>query len=263
MKTPHERGTFFWAGLATSDPPAAIRFYGRLFDWEAEELPTAQLGTCTVLRGNRDDVAILYRQTPEARAAGAAPHWTSFVAVHDADAATARAVEVGGGVVRAATDVADAGRVAALRDPTGAIFSVWQPRALGGTTGEPARATGPWHELRTQDPERALRFYSDLFAWQYAPDGSDRWTIVAAGRGVGSIREQAAHEPLLAGWVPWFVVESVDAVAVAATALGGRRLVPAAARGDRMALMADPQGAQFAVAEAQPKLAAGPVEKLR
>jgi predicted enzyme related to lactoylglutathione lyase len=43
-------------------------------------------------RGGRE-VAILYQQ-PEARAAGAPPHWTSYISVEDADAVAARASEL-------------------------------------------------------------------------------------------------------------------------------------------------------------------------
>ena len=53
-------------------------------------------GTYTILRHADQDVAILYRQTAQARAAGAPPHWTSYISVEDADAAAARAGELGG-----------------------------------------------------------------------------------------------------------------------------------------------------------------------
>src|SRR5215472_3336573 len=70
-RTRYEPGTFCWAGLATSDPAAATAFYARLFDWEAEPLPAGEPGAYTILRHAGQDVAILYRQTAQARAAGA------------------------------------------------------------------------------------------------------------------------------------------------------------------------------------------------
>ena len=92
-----------------------------------------EAGTYTILRRGGKEVAILYRQTPQARAAGASPHWTSYVSVEDADATAAQVGELGGAAVfRQSFDVLDAGRVAAIRDPTGAIVSLWQPRSLIG-----------------------------------------------------------------------------------------------------------------------------------
>src|SRR5215831_20195386 len=89
-RTRYEPGTFCWAGLATSDPAAATAFYARLFDWEAETLPAGEPGAYTIMRRVGHDVTICYRQTAQARAAAAPPHWTSYISVEDADATAAR-----------------------------------------------------------------------------------------------------------------------------------------------------------------------------
>jgi predicted enzyme related to lactoylglutathione lyase len=89
-------GAFCWIGLASSDPAAAKAFYASLFGWDCEELPAGEFGTYTALRRDGAEVAILYRQTREARAARAAPHWTPFGAVEDADAGAVRARKLGG-----------------------------------------------------------------------------------------------------------------------------------------------------------------------
>ena len=89
-RTRYQPGTFCWAGLATSDPAAAMAFYTSLFDWEAEPLPAGEAGAYTIMRRAGHDVAICYRQTAQARAAGAPPHWTSYISVEDADATAAR-----------------------------------------------------------------------------------------------------------------------------------------------------------------------------
>lgn len=122
------------AGLATSDPAAAEQFYTSLFGWEAEELSAGEAGTYTMLRRTAHDVAILYRQQPEARAAGAPPHWTSHISVEDADATAARAAGLGGAAVfREPFDVLDAGCVAAS-DIAGKTWSA----AFGAQLTQPA-----------------------------------------------------------------------------------------------------------------------------
>jgi uncharacterized protein len=73
----YEPGTFCWVGLATSDPAVAEQFYTRLFGWEPEQHSAGEAATFTMLRRSDHDVAILYRQQPEARADGAPPLWTS------------------------------------------------------------------------------------------------------------------------------------------------------------------------------------------
>lgn len=226
----YDPGSFCWAGLATSDPAGARRFYADLFGWEAETLPAS----CTLLRSNGEDVAILYEQMPQARAAGDAPHWTCFVSVADADATAARAAELGGATVFGEPfDVPGAGRVAAIRDPTGAIVSLWQPAVRIG--GAPC-----WNELATPDVERAMSFYGELLGWEYDTQAGGSSTIVSAGRPNGGIREQATHERgSPPHWIPYFAVDDVEAAARRATAAGGSRR--AAMR------LADPQGAEFFV----------------
>jgi predicted enzyme related to lactoylglutathione lyase len=176
-RTRYEPGTFCWVGLATSDPGRAKAFYTGLFGWHAEDLEAGAAGAYTTLRHGGRDVATLYLQQPEARAAGAPPHWTSYISVEDAEATAALAGELGGAAVfRAPFDVLDAGRVAAIRDPTGAIVSLWQPRALIGATLVNDVGALCWNELATTDVERPGRSSVSCSA------GSTRPTTAATSR---------------------------------------------------------------------------------
>jgi len=253
-RTSYAPGTFCWAGLAAADPPGAQRFYAELFGWEVGVLPGGAAGSYAVLRRHGLGVAILYEQMPEARAAGAAPHWTSFISVADADATAARADELGGAAVfREPFDVLDAGRVAAISDPTGAIVSLWQPRARIGA--ELVNDVGAlcWNELATSDVGRATAFYGALLGWEHATDAGGYTTIANAGRANGGVRELSARERGAAPhWLPWFTVDDVDAMARRAGSAGGSRLTATTrTRAGRAAVLADTQGAAFAVFEGE------------
>jgi uncharacterized protein len=190
-RTRYDAGTFCWVGLATSDTAAAKAFYGSLFGWNDEDLDAGAAGAYTTLRRGGKEVAILYRQQPQARAAGAPPHWTSYIAVEDAAATAARANELGGAAVfRAPFDVLDAGRVAAIRDPTGAIVSLWQPGSRIGATLVNDTGALCWNELATTDVERAKSFFGELLGWEYETDDSGYVTLKNAGRLNGGMREQ-------------------------------------------------------------------------
>jgi uncharacterized protein len=247
----YEPGAFCWIGLASSDPAAAKAFYGSLFGWQSEELAAGEFGTYASLRRDGREVAILYRQTREARAAQAAPHWTLFVAVENADAGAVRAHELGGAVLREPFDFADAGRVTALRDPTGGILSLWQPRTHAGAELMDDVGALCWHELATSDVERARSFYGELFGWQYEDDSSGGTTITSAGSRIGTVRELGDREGVTASsWIPYFGVESAQDTAHQAERRGGRILTPAAVGPiGRTALLADPQRVTFAVLE--------------
>jgi uncharacterized protein len=253
-RTSYEPGTFCWVGLATSDPDAGRSFYTSLFGWQAEMRTAGAAGTFTLLSEGGQDVALLYRQQPQARAAGAPPHWTSYVSVEDADATAARAGELGGAAVfRAPFDVLDAGRVAAIQDPTGATVSLWQPRSRIGATIVNEVGALCWNELATTEVGRAKAFYGELFGWEYETDDRGYVSIVNAGRLNGGIREQGGQERgTPPSWLPFFGVADTDDAAVQAEELGGRRLLPTAEiHIGRFAVIADPQGAAFAVAQCE------------
>src|SRR5215471_7445162 len=252
-RTRYEPGTFCWAGLATSDPAAATAFYARLFDWEAEPLPAGEPGAYTIMRRVGHDVAICYRQTAQARAAAAPPHWTSYISVEDADATAARAGQLGGAAVfRAPFDVPGA-RVAAIADPAGAVVSLWQPRLRIGATLVNDVGALCWNELATAGLERAKTVFGALLGWQYQASDGGSATITNAGCRNGSIREMTGQERGTAPhWLPYFTVGDADDAARHAGQAGGRTLVPpTGTRAARIAVIADPQGATFTVYEGQ------------
>jgi uncharacterized protein len=250
----HEPGTFCWVGLATSDPASAKAFYTGLFGWHAEDLEAGAVGGYTTLRRGGREVAILYLQQPEARAAGAPPHWTSYISVEDADGVAARAGELGGAAVfREPFDVLDAGRVAAIRDPTGAIVSLWQPRSRIGATLVNDVGALCWNELATTDVEPAKLFFDELLGWEYETDESGYVSIRNAGRLNGGMREQSEQERgIPPNWLPYFTVDSADEAARQAAQAGGRTLAPTTeVHIGRVAVIADPEGATFAVFEGE------------
>jgi predicted enzyme related to lactoylglutathione lyase len=252
-RTRYEPGTFCWVGLATSDPDSAKGFYTSLFGWEAEDLSAGAAGTYTMLRHGGGEVAILYRQQPEARAAGAPPHWTSYISIGDAGATAEKANDLGGAAVfREPFDVLDHGRVAAIRDPTGAIVSLWQPRSRVGATLVNAVGALCWNELATTDVERAKLFFAELLGWEYETDGG-YVSIKNAGSLNGGMREQTTQERgIPPNWLPYFTVENAENAARQAAQLGGRELVnTTGVQTGRFAVIADPQGAAFAVFEGE------------
>jgi predicted enzyme related to lactoylglutathione lyase len=254
QRTRYEPGTFCWVGLATSDPDAAKAFYTDLFGWEAEDLSAGAAGTYTMLRYGGEEVAILYRQQPEARAAGAPPHWTSYISVEDAGATAAKANDLGGAAVfREPFDVLDHGRVAAIRDPTGAIVSLWQPRSRVGATLVNDVGALCWNELATSDVARAKMFFAELLGWEYETDDGGYLSIKNVGSLNGGMREQAEQERgIPPNWLPYFTVEDAEEAARQAVQLGGRRLLSTTEiHLGRFAVIADPQGAAFAVFEGE------------
>ena len=254
----YEPGTFCWADLVTTDPAGAKAFYGGLFGWEVDDMPAGESATYTMLRLGGDYVGGLYEMEPERRELGFPSHWFSYVSVESADEAAARAVELGGEAYGGAFDVMDAGRMAVVADPEGASFAAWEPRRHAGAGRVNDVGCMTWNELQTRDPETASAFYSGLFGWETEPmkeDGRLVYTTIknAAGWANGgfmAMTEGRGDAP--AHWLAYFTVASCDEAAGLARELGGAVLAgPMDLGAGRIAVLADPQGATFAIFEGE------------
>ncbi len=118
-------GRFCWLDLAATDAPQAIEFYGGLFGWSARH-QYANGGTFVRLVHEGLDVGSLYPMRESQRAAGIASHWTPYVRVGDAQAATRRARELGATVLVDPFMVDGVARIALIADPGGAAFGLWE-----------------------------------------------------------------------------------------------------------------------------------------
>lgn len=251
--TQHAPGTFCWPELATTDQAGAKAFYTRLFGWEFvdSEMGPGEFYTMLKLKGR--DLGALYSMRKEERAHGIPPHWNSYVAVANADQSAAKAKSLGGTLMAEPFDVMDAGRMAIIQDPTGAMFCIWQPKthAGAGVLGEPGALC--WTELMTHDAGKARGFYTGLFGWKAEdkPVGPMTYTIftnggVQAGGMMQMTKEMGA---VPSNWMVYFDVSDCDATVAKATSMGGKVTVPPTDIPDvgRFSLMQDPQGAYFSV----------------
>jgi predicted enzyme related to lactoylglutathione lyase len=237
-KSPPVTGGLAWAGLAAADATRAVDFYCAAFDWQ----PSAAAGF-VILRRAGKQVALVYPQTPQARAANVTTHWTPFFVVDDMDAAVARAGAAGGMALRDPFDV-PAGRIAAMQDPGGAPFSLWAPRRDDGPAPS---ATGLWFmELATSDPDAAQAFYAHLLGWTYTAEGG-AVTIHGPDGELGRIRQREG----VADWLAYLRVPVVEEAARRAEALGATRLGVTEIDGlGRVARIVDPQRATLGLREA-------------
>ena len=163
--TSHPPGSFSWPELATTDQKAAVSFYRELFGWDVNDQPLGPGETYSMFQMRGKETGAAYTMRPEERQSGAPPHWNSYVTVADVDASVKKAQELGATVFAPPFDVMDAGRMAVLQDPTGAVFSVWEPKRQIGVKilNEPGALC--WSELTTRDTKAAEAFYTRLFGW--------------------------------------------------------------------------------------------------
>jgi uncharacterized protein len=243
----HTHGTFSWTDLGTTDQEAATSFYSGLFGWDTTDEPMpGDRGMYTMASLGGRSVAGLFIGPP-----GMPPAWTSYVAVDDADSVATKAAGLGASVMAGPFDVMEAGRMALIQDPTGAIFAVWQAGERIGAEHVNAHGALTLNQLNTRDVEAASRFYSDLFGWRIeeAP-GSDGeyWGIYQGEVLNGGMMPLPEDSPAPAHWLVYFGADDLDAAAATIVAQGGVVIMPRTeVPGGEIVVAQDPQGAVFAL----------------
>jgi len=139
-KVVNEHGSLNFNSLATRDPEGAKAFYGAVFGWETLGLPSGSMWTLpgygdhleegspglreqmAAMGGPEGFIDVVAALNPIADEDSDAPaHWSVTFAVDDADAAAAKASELGGEIVAGPFD-APWTRMAVIKDPQGATF---------------------------------------------------------------------------------------------------------------------------------------------
>lgn len=251
-------GSFCWLELATSDRVGAKTFYTNLFGWTAQDNPMGPEMVYTIFRKGSDDTGGVYQLMKDQLDAHVPPHWLLYVRVDNVDVPAAKAVELGGHQIVPPTDIPNIGRFAVIQDPTGAMFSMFQPGKHRGITKFGDISNLCWTDLNTNDPAKAVSFYGSLFGWTFET-GKDGYRHIVNGKGhedmIGGIPLQMHAPPgTPSHWMAYFHVADCKATAEKASQTGARTLMPANFMQDvgTIAVLADPQGAVFALYQPKP-----------
>ena len=252
-RTEYTAGTFSWADVSTTDQEGAKAFYSGLFGWEAEDTPVGDGVSYSMMKLDGKNVAAISPQPQQQREAGVPPMWNSYVTVESADAAAERAASLGATVHAPPFDVMDVGRMAVIQDPQGAFFMAWEPRSNIGADFVNAPGALCWNELYSPDIDASARFYGELFGWTTDPfeNTPQPYLIVKNGdRGNGGITELGPQP--VPYWLVYFGIDDIDRGLARVEELGGSKMMgPIDIGVAKIGVVADPQGAAFALYDGQ------------
>jgi predicted enzyme related to lactoylglutathione lyase len=121
-----QHGTVLWNELATRDVAAAKAYYADVCGWSYEEVPMDD-GTYVVAKLGERMIAGIFDMGVSDEMRDLPPHWMTYLAVDDVDAAAEQTRTSGGEVLRAPWDVPRVGRIAMVRDPSGGVVALMTP----------------------------------------------------------------------------------------------------------------------------------------
>ena len=255
MSTP-DHGRFCWHDLMSTDPDGSLAFYSELLGWTMKPAEMAGDNTYNMLYSGETGVGGIVPLDPED---GVPTHWMPYVAVDSIEDASAKAVELGGGVCVPATDIGP-GTFTVVSDPQGGFFSMWQakkPEPIPEDKG--VAGLFCWHECMSTDGDATADYYTKLFGWglETAPMtvGGCEMTYRLFTKndqhfgGALDLPPQAVEQGARTHWLNYVNVDDVDASSEKAVALGGSVLCPCTdiPQAGRFCVIQDPQGGMLAL----------------
>lgn len=154
---------FHWYELRTSDPKAAVGFYGRVIGWGSTIAGSSEhpYFVMTTDKGGVAGIGVV-PPVPTAK-----PGWIGYVAVDDVDAYAVRLAKAGGTVHTQPADIPGILRYADVADSQGTDFVIYHGFADGAPPTGGANDPGymGWRELVATEAGAAFDFYTGLFGW--------------------------------------------------------------------------------------------------
>ena len=242
-----------WYELMTTDPKAAETFYRNVIGWTSAPFEGSPMPYTVFSRsGGVQDAGLMARPDDMP----APPFWAMYIAVPNLDDAVRQITGLGGGELSPVIEVPSVGRMQMMRDPQGAAFYILEPspsEERPETAAEVGEAS--WHELMTTDAPAAMKFYSEVFAWQPSEtmDMGPMGKYHMFNRPHGMIGGMMNKPPELANvppfWAIYFRVPDINAAVErikknGGTIANGPMEVPG---GDWIVNAIDPQGAAFSL----------------
>ncbi len=258
VRTSYTQGTPSWVDLSSTDPAASQAFYGGLFGWTFETNPIPEGGEYIMASLNGSTAAGMMQQGEEQAAMGLPSLWNTYFTVDDIAATVASVEGAGGSVMMPPMPVMEAGHMAVVVDPSGAVACLWQAENHIGceVVNEPGALI--WNELVSSDASAALAFYAQLFGvdtmeQDMGADEPYRMLVIDENPIAGVM--PPPMEGIPNHWSVYFAVADLESALAKTTELGGAVVVPAfeVPGVGHMAGITDPTGAMSMLLEAGPQ----------
>ena len=245
----HHQGQFVWHDLASPNPSASMEFYSKVFGWEFNTLGSGENGY-HVIMANGKAIGGIFKLADKFGTVG---EWVSSISVADVDVSVKYNATQGGTTVFKTSYFKGRGKTALVQDPQGAMVAFIYADGGDPDFSEAEVNTWLWNELWTTDFEGSKNYYKDVFGF-YGKSilGSKAPYFVFEN-------DKTKYSGILGNpvegartaWMPYIRVNDVNAAMEKAKKAGAHIMMEpnADVREGSVAVLLDPQGAQFTIQE--------------
>jgi uncharacterized protein len=244
----YRHGTPNWVDVSSPDLATSHAFYKALFGWDVLDFGPEAGHYGFFLKDGKDVAGI--GPTMD----GVPPNWSTYLAVDDVDAATAKVPTAGGAIIAGPMDLPNAsGRMAFVADPVGAVVGLYQAGQHIGSKVVNEVGALVWNELTSRDLDASLAFLRTVVGHETVEmEGSEGgyYLLHVGGRSVAGSMSMGDEWPaeMPSHWMTYFMTDDVDATAALAAANGASIMVPPQDMAvGRFCVISDPVGAVFSV----------------
>jgi predicted enzyme related to lactoylglutathione lyase len=213
----HENGMPCWVDVMveTSDQRQAVMdFYALLYGW-TWNVGGEEMGYYSI--ANLDGEPVMGVGQGPGGAGAMVPYFTT----DDLDASIARAKELGGNVFMGPQVVGNAGAMALVADPTGAVHGLWQAAEFKGF-GVVYEAGAPgWFDHASNEPDKAAAYYSGLTGHGLLEPEPGMKVLANGEQWFASVSQNQVPDRPAAQWNSIYIVDTLDAARNKVRALGG------------------------------------------
>ena len=228
---------FIWTDLSTFDLEKTKQFYNEIFGWNYYQSDDQYHVGYT---GNFE-ASGLYEMPEKFQKMNMPSFWMSYIQVENV-AETVAIAKKANGIIEVVEDLESFGKIALIRDPLGAGFTIYEGNQLNSRT-EDTENTLVWNELFASDASLVIPFYSAIFNWKITYEGYGRYVIEnEKGETVSAIQQldnsiKGKHEY----WGVFFKVKDFEQAKLTIINNGGTIVFA----GDTYALCTDSFNAMF------------------
>jgi hypothetical protein len=242
-------GKFVWRDLMSDDIPAVKKFYSELFGWTYLDVGDSENDYTVVLHDGKPIAGIF--ELKDVQASHRYSQWISYLSVADMNHAINYTKTSGGSIYREPFELPNRGVVSFVFDSQQAVLSFVKSSSGDPKDGDPVYNEWLWTELWTNDVEKSMKFYTELFGYtqkNFDTKAKNKYHVLEKESKPRAGIVKIPFENVKPHWMPYIAVKDPSEIVKKVEQLGGTvYLGTEGIAGNNAAIIADPSGAVFTV----------------